>query len=73
MGWEWDYTSWNVDLPRLRSMHKYWRVNPPTHLLVAAYMQYEPKQEVMESVKETTNTMNDQLAAFMAMIPQKSK
>ena len=71
MGWTWDYTAWNVDLPRLRSLHKYWRRNPPVHVLVAAYMQYEPKEDVMVKAKEDTEAMSDQLAAFMAMVPQK--
>lgn len=62
---------WNVDLPRLRSLHKYWRKNPPTHVLVAAYMQYEPKEDVREKIKENTEAMSEQFAAFMAMVPQK--
>ncbi len=73
MGWTWDYVEWNVDLPRLRSLHKYWRRNPPTHVLVAAYMKYEPKEDVVAKVTEGAEAMSGQLAAFMAMVPQKPK
>lgn len=67
MGWTWDYVEWNVDLPRLRSLHKYWRINPPVHVLVAAYMQYKPKEEV------STEEADSQIAMFMAMVPQKDR
>jgi hypothetical protein len=70
MGWTWDYVEWNVDLPRLRSLHKYWRRNPPIHVLVAAYMKYEPKEEVRTEAAKVTEDMSKQMEMFMSMVPQ---
>ncbi len=68
MGWTWDYVEWNVDLPRLRSLQKYWGQNPPVHMLVAAYMQYKPSQGAKSKPSESVT--DDQFAALMAAVPK---
>ena len=37
-GWTWEYIDDNMTIPRLRAITEYQNSNPPTHVLVAAYM-----------------------------------
>lgn len=34
-----------MTLPRIKAYREYWQQNPPTHLLVAGYMDYKPKEK----------------------------
>lgn len=38
MGWTWEYVDEFMTIPRFMEMTSYWKENPPTHILVAAYM-----------------------------------
>jgi hypothetical protein len=44
-GWTWDYIGNNLDLPRLFSLYDYWKINPPSHLLLKAYVGYEHEEK----------------------------
>jgi hypothetical protein len=77
MGWDWDYVLWNVDLPRLRSLNLYWKNNPPVHQLVAAYMNYEPKNDMpqlgaKQSVGTETPVAEADVETVFAGIPMRT-
>ena len=38
MGWTWEYVDDYMTLPRLNQLAKYWKENPPLHLMVAQYL-----------------------------------
>jgi hypothetical protein len=33
--WTWDYTEWNLDIPRLTALNAHWRLLPPVPLQLA--------------------------------------
>lgn len=47
----WDSIDRSLTVRRIKAYLKYWRQHPPTHLLVASYMQYNPPQEAAESAQ----------------------
>jgi hypothetical protein len=42
LGWSWEDAREQLDIPRINALQSYWRTNPPTHVLVKAYMRYKP-------------------------------
>ena len=55
------------DLPRLIEQTRYWRKHPPTHMLVAAYLEYKPSG----TGTRTNVAANDaSIQALMASAPQ---
>jgi hypothetical protein len=34
-----------MTLPRLYALNKYWEMHPSSHILVAAYMGYKPREQ----------------------------
>jgi hypothetical protein len=54
LGWGWTQAEAELDLHRLQALTQHWRQHPPTHLLVAAYLQYEPPKPAIR-VDETTD------------------
>lgn len=52
-----------LDLHRLQALTRHWAQHPPTHVLVAAYLQYEPPKPAIR-VDETTD-----LAPLLASTP----
>lgn len=42
-GWEYDVIDRTMTLSKLKAMHGYLHNHPPTHLLVAAYLNYQPE------------------------------
>lgn len=49
-GMPWDRVEDELDIPRLAAMNEHWRKHPPVHIMVAAYLGYEPKAQKRESV-----------------------
>jgi len=47
-GWTYDYIDQHMTLSRLKALHGYLKNHPPTHLLVAAYLDYQPPLSVTE-------------------------
>lgn len=47
-GWTYDYIDQHMTLSRLKELHGYLKSHPPTHLLVAAYLDYEPPLSLAE-------------------------
>jgi hypothetical protein len=47
-GWTYDYIDQKMTLSRLKELHGYLKNHPPTHLLVAAYLNYEPPLSLAE-------------------------
>lgn len=68
-----DYVGWNIDLPRLRSLNKYWRKYPPVHVLFSAYVGYKEPAEPVIVASSTGEAIeaDDVLAEFFAMVPQR--
>lgn len=46
-----------MTLPRLYALNKYWEIHPPSHILVAVYMGYKPREQ-------RGNNMGDLIAEF---------
>src|SRR5205085_12331277 len=42
-GWTPSYVREHVDLPTVAALDEEWRLRPPVHLLVAAYLDYKPR------------------------------
>lgn len=52
------------DIPSILAQYKYWRRQPPVHVLVALYLNYKAPAE------PTPATMDDELAELQANLPQ---
>ncbi|MDD5271081.1 MAG: hypothetical protein PHU14_00050 [Methylovulum sp.] len=50
-GWEYGYIDHHLTLSALKELAAYLRNHPPTHLLVAAYLDYEPPLTLAEKRK----------------------
>lgn len=50
-GWSYDNIDRTMTLSRLNELQPYLRNNPPTHQLVAAYLEYEPAPTAKEHVE----------------------
>lgn len=37
-GWTWEYIDANMTIPRLKEITAYQKQNPPTHVMIAAYL-----------------------------------
>jgi hypothetical protein len=46
-----------MTLPRLYDLSRYWKDHPPTHILVAGFLGYKPKEEMEESPDELVAAM----------------
>ena len=65
--------AWNEwDLPSIVAQARYWQKHPPTHQLIAAYMQYKPGASSASSGSVTPSGEADPavVQAFMAMAPE---
>jgi len=70
-GWTIDYVGWNIDLPRLISLNKYWKKTPPVHVLFAAYVGYkEPDVVEIASTSEAVSEHQASIEEFMSSMPQ---
>lgn len=49
-----------MDIPRLVSMNEYWAENPPTHLLVKAFMGVKSKTSSNTNVNKESKEENDE-------------
>lgn len=49
-GLSWDCVEDELDVPRLTAMTEHWRHHPPVHVMVAAYLEYKPKEVKVETV-----------------------
>jgi hypothetical protein len=70
-GWTWEYVDWNMDLPRLFSMSRYWRKHPSVRAMVQAYLGIKPEaldspsgNSISSNKTESENSEKD-LAEFM--------
>ena len=59
MGWDYDYVDSHMTMSRLKELNSYWLAHPPTHLLVAAFMGYEAKEQ--DSVKSFFERVKSQI------------
>lgn len=46
LGWTWSQAEAELDLHRLAALTRHWTAHPPVHLLVAAYLKYEPPKPI---------------------------
>lgn len=37
-GWTWDYVADEIDIDQIIALNKYYAENPPTHLMIKAYL-----------------------------------
>lgn len=51
-----------MTLPRMAALNAYWREHPPAHLLLAAYVGYQPQRQE----KATRQTLRQMRAALGA-------
>lgn len=58
-----------MTIPRLAAMSRYWKQHPPMHVLLAAYVGYEPPAEAGATAARTPPSAVD-LEALMAAYPQ---
>lgn len=49
LGWSWEAAREQLDIPRITALNAYWRVNPPTHVLVKAYLRYKPEASASDA------------------------
>ena len=56
-GWAWLEVD-RLNIRRYRGLIEYWRVNPPVHQLVAAYMGFKATEKPVESEKNHINKVN---------------
>jgi len=64
-GWTLDYVGNHLDLPRLKTLNKYWKKFPPVHVLIASYVGYK------EPAEETPASKDQNIMDFLTAFPQR--
>jgi hypothetical protein len=64
-GWSIAHIRAEVDLPLLQALQAEWRLHPPVHHLVAAYLGYEPPVEL-----KPDQSPPPELQSLLALTPQ---
>lgn len=68
------------DLPMVAAMNRYWRTQPPTHLLLAAFVGYKPEETAevsqdddtaAESVQRSLRDLGGQLPTHLKTAAEK--
>lgn len=67
-GWTLEYVGWNIDLPRLITMNKYWLNHPPMHILLAGYVGYKAPDPI--EAPRTEKEQDEMLKQVMASLPK---
>ncbi len=57
----------HVDLPTIEALNNEWRLHPPVHHLVAAYLDYKPPSQA--SAQQTTVTDFEDLLSEIGNVP----
>ena len=71
-GWTLEYVGENLDLPRLKSLNKYWRKYPPLQVLLAAYVGYKEPEKLTSDDGNVVKEQEEAMAEFFANVPQRS-
>jgi hypothetical protein len=53
-GWTWDQALDVLTVPRFLALQEEWRINPPTHWLVAAALKYKARDNIASSPRPPT-------------------
>ena len=64
-GWTWEQVG-QLTIPRLNALNKYWKQNPPVHLLVKWFIGYESKDE---KPQKSTQDNDAAFAELFSMFP----
>lgn len=64
-GWTWDDCLDQLTISRLAALYKSWRMHPPAHKLIAAYIEYKPALLPGEATPGSTHMTGEMAEAII--------